>query len=110
MELLEFDEFKKVELAVGLVTEAVAIEKSKKLLKLTVDLGEDSPRTIVAGIAEFYSPEDITGKRIVVVANLKPATLMGVTSQGMLLAVQDKEIGMSLVTVDKDAVPGGRLS
>jgi len=110
MELLEFDDFKKVELAVGLVTDAVPIEKSKKLLKLTVDLGEKSPRTVVAGIAEFYSIDEIVGKRIVVVANLKPATLMGVTSQGMLLAVQDKDIGMSLVTVDKDAAPGGRLS
>ena len=94
----------------GLVTDAVPIEKSKKLLKLTVDLNEDAPRTVVAGIAEFYSPDDIVGKRIVVVANLKPATLMGVTSRGMLLAVQDKEVGMSLVTVDKDAAPGGRLS
>ena len=65
---------------------------------------------MVAGIAEFYSPGDLVGKRIIIVANLKPATLMGVTSQGMLLAVQDEDIGMSLVTVDKDAAPGGRLS
>ena len=67
------------------MTAAEAIPKSKKLLKLTVDLG-DEQRTLVAGIAEAYEPESLIGKQVVVVANLLPATLMGVESQGMVLA------------------------
>src|SRR5207244_12915437 len=78
-------DFGKVELRVAEVLAAEALPKSKKLLKLTVSLG-DEQRTIVAGIAEHYAPADLVGKKVVVVANLEPAKLMGVQSQGMLLA------------------------
>lgn len=86
MGLITIDKFFETELKVGRVTGVEAIPKAKKLLKLTVDLGEDEPRTLVAGIAEAYEPKELEGRQIVVVANLQPAKLMGVESQGMILA------------------------
>lgn len=83
--LVDIDDVKKLDLRVGIVLEAVAVPKSKKLLKLLVDIGTEK-RTIVAGISQHYKPEDLPGKRLVIVANLKPATLMGIPSQGMVLA------------------------
>jgi len=83
--LIDIDEVRKVDLRVGVILKAEAVPKSKKLLQLRVDLGFEQ-RTIVAGISQAYPPESLIGKRIVVVANLKPATLMGVESQGMVLA------------------------
>ncbi|RJP86498.1 MAG: methionine--tRNA ligase [Desulfobacteraceae bacterium] len=82
---IAFEDVTKLDLRVGTVIQAENIPKANKLLKLTVDLGAER-RTIIAGIAKSYSPEEITGKQIVVVANLKPAKLMGIESQGMLLA------------------------
>lgn len=83
--LIEYDDFEKIDLRVGVILEAAAVPKSKKLLVLKVDLGFEV-RTIVSGISQFYQPDDLVGKRIVVLANLKPAKLMGIESQGMLLA------------------------
>lgn len=84
-ELIDINVVKQLDLRVGIVTKAVAVEKSKKLLKLQVDLGFEE-RTIVSGIAQTYTPEEMVGKKVVVVANLRAATLMGIESQGMLLA------------------------
>lgn len=95
--LITIDDFFKVQIKVGTIVEAKAIPKSKKLLKLKVDLGEERPRQIVAGIKEFYSPDDLLDKQVCVVANLKPAKLMGILSEGMILAAQDDE-GLSLIT------------
>ena len=106
--LISYEEFKKIDLRVGIVTAAEPVPKSDKLIKMTVDIGEE--RTIVGGIGKEYTPEQMVGRRIVIVANLKPAKLMGVESRGMLLAVVDDKGGLSLVTVDKDTAPGGRLS
>ncbi|MEO1370707.1 MAG: methionine--tRNA ligase subunit beta, partial [Acidobacteriota bacterium] len=84
---IDINHFFDVELRVAEVKEAEPVKKSNKLLKLTVDAGdEDGPRTVVAGIAKQYAPEDLVGKLIVVVANLKPAKLMGIESNGMVLA------------------------
>ncbi len=83
--LIDFEQFMATELKVATVRAAEVIPKSKKLLKLTVELGEEV-RTVVAGIASQYQPEDLVGRQVVVVANLKPAKLMGVRSQGMVLA------------------------
>jgi len=102
---IEFDDFMKVDLRVAVVKEAEKVEKSKKLLKLTVDAGEAQPRQILAGISEHYAPEDLVGRRVVIVANLKPRKLMGLESQGMLLAASDDE-GLSILGVDKDVEPG----
>ena len=100
---ISFDVMDQIDLRVATVIDAEKIPKAKKLLKLTVDLGDE--RTVVAGIAENYSPEDIKGKQVIVVANLKPAKLMGVLSNGMVLAAKGEE-GFGLMTVDKPTAPG----
>ncbi len=84
--VISIDKFFETELKVGTVTAAESIPKSNKLLHLTVDLGEPEARSLVAGIAKEYAPEELVGRQVVVVANLEPATLMGVESQGMVLA------------------------
>jgi len=85
-EMIAIDQFFQTQLRIGVIEAAEPIPKSNKLLRLTVDLGEDAPRTLVAGIAKAYDVADLIGRRVVVVANLEPATLMGVESQGMILA------------------------
>lgn len=98
----------KVELRVAKVLEAEAVPKSKKLLKLTVDTGQDQ-RTIVAGIAEAYQPEQLIGRTIVIVANLQPAKLMGIESNGMVLAGSIDGGKPMLVGFDQDIPPGARV-
>jgi methionyl-tRNA synthetase len=105
--IISFDDFKALDLRVGLVTAAERVPKSKKLIKLSVDIGE--LRTVVAGIGEDYAPENLVGQQILVVANLAPAKLMGVTSEGMLLAARDQG-GLSLVTFDRPVQPGSPIS
>lgn len=97
--LIEIGQFLQTSLKVGTVTEAVEVAKSKKLLRLKVDLGEDEPRQIIAGIKEFYTPQELIGTQVCVVSNLKPAKLMGLVSEGMLLAAKD-ESGLSLIRVE----------
>jgi len=109
VEYIDFNDFQKVVLKVGQILEVEEIPKAKKLYKLTVDLGEENPRTIVAGIKPFYTPEELKGKKVIVVANLKPKKLMGIESQGMLLAANDGE-NFSLLTVEKDIKNGTRVS
>lgn len=94
--LIEIGQFFQTSLKVGTVVEAEEVPKSAKLLKLKVDLGEDEPRQIVAGIKEFYSASELINTQVCVVANLKPAKLMGMISQGMILAAKD-ENGLSLI-------------
>ncbi len=84
--VIQFDEFKKLDIRIAKIIAAEKIEGADKLLKLSVDVGEDDPRTVVAGIAQFYGPDELTGRRIVLLANLAPAKIRGVESQGMLLA------------------------
>lgn len=86
--LVDIEDVRKLDLRVGVILAAVAVPKSKKLLQLQVDLGNEK-RSVLAGISQFYKPEELVGKHVVVVANLKPATLMGLESQGMLLAAGD---------------------
>ncbi len=104
---IDLDTFKQVDLRVGLVRHAERVPKSAKLLRLLVDIGEE--RQVVAGIAQFYSPEDILGKQVILAANLKPVKLMGVESHGMVLAVKDGE-ELRLLTTDKPVQPGRRVS
>ena len=106
---ISIDDFMKVELRVAKVLEAEAVPKSKKLLKLKVDIGSDQ-RTIVAGIAEAYQPEQLVGRTIVIVANLKPAKLMGIESNGMVLAASPEGGAPTLVSVDPVVLPPGRAS
>jgi methionyl-tRNA synthetase len=105
---ITIDDFGKIELRVGTVLSAVVVPKSKKLLQLSVDLGEPAPRSIVAGIAEAYAPAQIVGKQVIVVANLAPATIRGVPSQGMVLAAGDAQI-LGLSALDHDVPAGTRV-
>ncbi len=88
--LIDIDLFRQVDLRVGLIKKAEKVPQSEKLVKLIVDIGEE--RQIVAGIAKTHSPADLVGKQVVLVANLKPAKLMGIESHGMILAVRDGRI------------------
>ena len=100
-------DFQKVDLRVAEVLAAEAVPKSKKLLKLSIRLGEET-RTLVAGIAEHYAPQDIVGRKVIVVANLEPATLMGIQSNGMVLtASQDGPFG--LLALDRDVPSGAKV-
>ena len=103
-EKITIDEFMKVELKVAKILEASEIEGADRLLKLQVDLGSEK-RQLVAGIKQNYTPQELVGKHIVVVANLKPARLRGEESQGMLLAAQTDD-GPALVSFDKDVSAG----
>ena len=103
---IEFDEFQKIDIRVATVIAAEPIPKSRKLLKLTVDAGEE--RTVVAGIAEHYTPEDLVGAQVVIVANLKPVKLMGVESRGMVLAASD-ETGVRLLSPRAECKPGCKV-
>ena len=103
---ITLDEFSRIDLRVATVVHAEQIPKAKKLLKLEVDMGQK--RTLVAGIAEKYSPEDLIGKQVIIVANLKPAKLMGVVSNGMVIAAVD-DSGPTLATLEKPVAPGTPL-
>ena len=107
---ITIDLFKSVELRVAQVIGVEEIPKAKKLYALYLDLGYEK-RKIVSGIKEFFTPQDLIGKRIIVVANLKPATLCGVESRGMLLAAGPKDkSALGLLTVDESAPLGSRVS
>lgn len=97
---IQFDDFSKVELRVAKITECEPIKKAKKLLKLQVNDGSAEPRQIVSGIAPWYKPEDLIGKKVVIVANLKPAKLCGEMSNGMLLAGDTQDGGVKVLFVD----------
>jgi methionyl-tRNA synthetase len=103
---ITIEQFSAVDLRVATVVKAEAIPRAKKVLKLEVDLGQK--RIIVAGIAEKYAPEELVGKQVIVVANLKPAKLMGIVSNGMLVAAVD-DSGPTLATLDKPLEPGTPL-
>ena len=103
---ISIDEFNRIDLRVATVVHAEGIPRAKKLLKLEVDMGQK--RTLVAGIAEKYAAEDLIGKQVIIVANLKPAKLMGILSNGMLIAAVD-DAGPTLATLGKKVAPGTPL-
>jgi methionyl-tRNA synthetase len=105
---ITFEDFKKLELRVAQVIAAVAVPKAKKLLQLTVDVGEGRHRTVVAGIAEAYEPAQLVGRKVLLVANLAKATIRGVESEGMILAAGDDAI-LGLGAVDPDVPVGTRV-
>ncbi len=106
--MISFDEFQKLDLRVGKVLDADRVEGTDKLLQLTVDVGEDEPRTVVAGLAEAFSVRELIGEQVVVVANLEPATIRGVQSQGMVLAAGGK-VPQALIIPDRDCEPGEKV-
>lgn len=102
--MISFEEFKKIELKVGKIEKAEKIKGSEKLLKLTIDLGQEK-REIVAGIAKEYSPESLKEKEVIIVTNLEPKKIMGIESQGMLLAANFE--GKPVLIVPEKRVPPG---
>lgn len=102
------DDFSKVEIRVGKVLDCENVKRSNKLLKFTIDDGSKEPRTIVSGIAKWYKPEELKGKNIVFVANLKPVKLCGVESNGMILSAECSEDDVKVLTVD-ESIPAGSV-
>ena len=100
-----FDHFSEMDLRVATVTDCVAVKKTKKLLELTVDTGLDV-RTVVSGIAEHFSPEDVIGRRVVLLANLEPRTIKGVESCGMVLMASTNDGGLRFITPEEGVTPG----
>ncbi len=109
-ELITIDDFAKVVLKTATVVAAENHPNADRLLKLTVRVGDEGERTICAGIKQWWQPEDLVGKTIVIVANLAPRMMRGVESRGMLLAVQDDASGVVPLTVMKPATDGLRVS
>ena len=105
-DLISIDDFDEVVIKIGQVLEAEKIEKSDKLLKLQVDIGEEKPRQIVAGLAKFYSPEELVDRKVCVVANLQPAKLFGTLSEGMILATGESG---ALLSPDEAGKVGERI-
>lgn len=105
--MIPFEEFKKVELRIAKIVRAERVEGSEKLLKLLVDIGE-SQRQIIAGIGKKYEPENLIGREIIVAANLEPRILMGLESQGMLLAANGED-GPVILVPEKEVLPGATI-
>ena len=110
LNLISIEDFFKVELKVGEILNAEAVPKSKKLLKLNVSLGEFGEKQILSGISESYLPEDLIGKKVVIVYNLNPVKMMGLTSEGMLLAGMDEDTKrIYIVEPNAELKPGNSL-
>ena len=104
--LVSFEDFKRLDLRIAEVVAAERVPKTDRLLKLIVRCPEE--RTVVAGLAEHYRPEDLIGKQVVLLANLKPAKIRGVVSQGMILAAKDKE-ALVILTPERKVSPGSEV-
>ena len=106
--MIDIEDFEKVQLKVAKVVACEKVEKSKKLLKLTVKLGNET-RTVVSGIAQHYAPEDLIGKKLVLVANLKPAKLCGIESQGMIVCAENEQGKIAYLTPEQDIEDGSEI-
>jgi len=106
MEQISIDDFKKVEARIGKVLAAEAVEGSEKLIKLSLDFGEETPRQILSGIKQWYAPETLVGKQLLFVVNLAPRTMMGLESNGMLMAVDGID-GAPVFLVPETVVSNG---
>ena len=107
-EEITFDDFMKMQFQVGEIIECRAVEKSKKLLCSQVKIGSQV-KQIVSGIRKYYTPEEMVGKKVMVLVNLKPAKLAGVLSEGMLLCAEDADGNLALMQPDKDMMPGAEI-
>ena len=106
--LIDIEDFAKVQLKIALVTACEKVEKSKKLLKLTVKLGDET-RTVVSGIAHAYSPEQLVGKKLMMVTNLKPAKLCGIVSEGMIACAEDENGNLAFLMPENDIADGSQV-
>ncbi|HUC02052.1 MAG TPA: methionine--tRNA ligase subunit beta [Candidatus Paceibacterota bacterium] len=107
---MTIDEFQKADLRVGKIISAERVEGSEKLLKLQVEIGEAAPRQILSGIAKVYAPEDLTGKSVAIIANLDPRMMMGMESNGMLLAAHGDGGAPVIIQPAGDVAPGAKIS
>jgi len=107
MDEITIEDFHKIDLRVGKVTECEKVEKSRNLLKIIVDTGNEK-KQIISSISNYYNPEDMIGKQLIIVNNLKPAKFMGLESNGMLLAVEDDK-GVSLLMPDREMEAGAKV-
>ena len=107
MEIINFDDFSKLNIRVGKIIDAEDVEGSNKLIKMKVDIG-DEERQIVAGISKYYSLDELTNKTVIVLINLEPRKIFGIESQGMLLASIDGD-KVSLLQTDKEMIPGSEI-
>lgn len=107
-EEITLDDFKKLDLRVAKVTECTKVEKSRNLLKIIVDIGGQQ-KQIISSISNYYEPDELVGKSIIVLNNLKKAHFMGLESEGMLMAVENGDF-LSLLTTDRDASSGLKVS
>lgn len=107
MEIINFDDFSKLNIRVGKIIGAEDVEGSNKLIKMKVDIG-DEERQIVAGISKYYSLDELTNKTVIVLINLEPRKIFGIESQGMLLASIDGD-KVSLLQTDKEMIPGSEI-
>ena len=105
---ITIDDFAKIQLSVGKVLTAEKVEKADKLLKMTVKVGQ-TDRTIVSGIAKWYKPEEMVGKEVVVVSNLKPAKLRGIMSEGRILCADDGKGNLCVVSPEKTMLSGSEV-
>jgi methionyl-tRNA synthetase len=103
---MTFDDFTKLDVRIGKIVEAEKVKKTKKLLHLKVDVGGEI-RTIVSGIAESYTPEQVIGKQVSVLVNLAPRAIKGIESQGMILMAENKEGKLSFVNPSEDYIESG---
>ena len=106
---IPFEDFEKLDIRVGFIKACEKVKKADKLLKFTIDDGSGQDRTIVSGIAKFYKPEDLVGKRVCFIANLAPRKLKGIESQGMILSAEDFDGSLSVITTSADVKPGSQV-
>ncbi|TSC87036.1 MAG: methionyl-tRNA synthetase [Parcubacteria group bacterium Gr01-1014_8] len=109
MDAIQYEDFAKLDIRVGTILAAERVPETDKLIKCTVDLGELGQRTIVSGIAQFRTPEQLVGKQCPYIVNLAPKTLRGIESEGMLLAAAPEGIGLALLHPDVQLPPGTKL-
>ena len=107
--IIEYDDFAKLDLKAGTVTACEKVAKADKLLKLEIDLGQEK-RTIVSGIAQHYSAEEMVGKQVIVVTNLSPRKMKGIESQGMILTAEDSDGKLQLLKPENAVNPGSNVS
>lgn len=107
---IDYEDFAKIEFKIGVIKECVKHPNADRLLVFQIDVGEDEPRQIISSIAEFYNPEDVIGKRVVVVTNLKKAKFRGMTSNGMLICASlENDEDVELLTITKDFAGGTKV-
>ncbi len=109
MEYISIDDFKKIDARLGKVLAAESVEGSEKLIKLTLDFNEEAPRQILSGIKQWYTPEALIGKQMLFVINLAPRTMMGLESQGMLMAVDGPDGKPVFLVSESDTLPGAKV-